>query len=774
LSRPADSRSILPLLSVLFFCSGLCALIYQVLWLRTLGWVFGVTVYAASTVWATFMAGLAVGSFAAGLLADRVRQPLRWFGVTEALIGATALATPAALAGLQRVYVSLYPHLPHTIGALTLARFAIALLVLIVPTTLMGATLPLVVMAAGLRRSALGQQLGVLYGSNATGAIVGTLAAGLYFIPQRGIHETFLIAAALNLLVGTVAFAFSWRASACLPDANAVVQAPKITPASLDLSPRQLNIVLSVFALSGVISLALEVVWFRVLTLFLRPTVYGFAVMLATILTGIALGSYIVTPLLDRRLRWVTVLAILEIVAGVAIVLSFTPLSHINDVWRGLNPYLSRVMPDFLVFPVSGSLIAIFPTALLMGAAFPIGLHVWTAGARSSGRSAERLGRFYSLNVAGAIVGSLAAGFVLLPQFGSRVALTLLAAGSVASGLALLAAAELRTPLRATIAAAALVGFALAVRQAPDPFEAFVALRYPHQRIIWKDESITATAVVHQSGSELSLTVNGNHEASTGGTMSFVHHRIGDLGMAVHPLARSALVIGLGGGATGGAVSRHTGVDVDIVELSESVVRAARFFETINYGVLSRPNVHVRVDDGRNYLMLTPTRYDVVTADVILPVFAGSGNLYSAEYFRLMRGVLNPGGLVVQWIAGTDVEYKVIARTFMSVFPETTVWGDGALLLGSIEPLRLRRSDFDVKLQIPGRAQALREIGVSTFDQLLGMFVAGPRELAAFVGEGPLLTDDRPLVEYFLSLPRNRDVDTSGLKADVQPYVDPE
>jgi spermidine synthase len=240
--------------------------------------------------------------------------------------------------------------------------------------------------------------------------------------------------------------------------------------------------------------------------------------------------------------------------------------------------------------------------------------------------------------------------------------------------------------------------------------------------------------------------------------------------MALHPNPRTALVIGLGGGATAGAVSVfHT--QVDVVELAGSVVRGARFLESINYGVLSRPNVHMQVDDGRNYMLLTRRRYDVITADVIHPIYAGSGNLYSAEYFRLMRRALNPGGIAVQWVAGTEAEYKSIARTFLSVFPETTAWAGGSLLVGSLEPLQLRRSDFERKLQTPGGAEGLRDLGTPTFDRLLSLFSAGPDELRAFVGDGPVLTDDRPLVEYFLSLPRDRDVDTSTLKGDVRRYI---
>jgi hypothetical protein len=169
--------------------------------------------------------------------------------------------------------------------------------------------------------------------------------------------------------------------------------------------------------------------------------------------------------------------------------------------------------------------------------------------------------------------------------------------------------------------------------------------------------------------------------------------------------------------------------------------------------------------------MLTPRRYDVITADVIHPIFAGSGNLYSVEYFRLMRRVLNPGGIVLQWVAGTEAEYKTIARTFLSVFPGTTAWVGGGLLVGSVEPLRLRRSDFEWKLKMPGSRQGLHDLNVESFDALLAAFTAGPEELAAFVGPGDLLTDDRPQVEYFLSLPRDHDVDLSSLKGDVRRFV---
>lgn len=727
--------------------------------------MFGVTTYAASTVWASFMAGLAVGSFGAGRVADRVRLPLIWFGACELLIGATALVTPQGLALLQQAYMRIYPSLPPSLAVMTMARFAIAFALLLVPTALMGATLPLVVKSSVVRTTRIGGRMALLYGMNTTGAIVGALAAGLYLIPDRGIHGTFLVGAVLNLFIGLSAIAIGTVVigpqEAGEERANA-----EATVLLTQIDARRGRLVLWVFAVSGFTSLALEVVWSRVLTLFLRPTVYGFALMLAAILAGIAIGSYLVTPFLDRRRPWIAILAVLELAIGIAAVLSFGPLAQMGPLAARLTPMLSHLMAEWLVYPTLGSLLAIFPTALLMGLAFPIGLRLWTACGTSEARTlAKRLGMFYSLNVGGGILGAVVAGFFLLPWLGSRSSLIALGIISFAGGLLLLAASEVRRPAQAAIGILATFIFAGCVATSGDPFEQFVEQRYRGQRIVWREEGIDATPVVLVArDGEVSLTVNGNHQASTGPVQTFIHRSIGHLPMILHPEGRDALVIGLGGGATAGAVSIHDGVDVDVVELSGAVATAARFLDSTNYNVLTRPNVHLHIDDGRNFMLLTRRKYDVVTADVIHPIYAGSGNLYSAEYFRLTRSVLKPGGMVVQWAAGTEAEYSLIARTFLSVFPNTTVWREGSLLIGTVEPLRLGRQDFDWKLQVAGRAQGARDLGADSFDKLARFYTTGPEELREFVGRGPILTDDRPMVEYFLSLPRDRDPDFSKLK----------
>lgn len=748
-----------PLLAVvagLFFASGACALIYQVLWLRLLALVFGVTVYAASAVLAAFMAGLAVGSYVAGRVAPRLGAPLAAFGLVELAIGVTAAATPVAFEALRDLWIGVAPSLPASPALLTAVRLLCALLVLIVPTSLMGATLPLVVSSALGRPEALGSRIGLLYTVNTAGAIVGALVAGFYLISGVGVTDSFRLAASVNIGVGLTAIGLSrWAAPANATAGPSTALAPQ--PSGSLLGERQERLVLWVFAASGLMSLALEVTWFRMLVVILRPTAYAFTLMLATVLFGIAVGSAIVTPLLARRIRWVLVLAGLQLAISLAAVLSFNTMARAEDLQALTRPLLERLGVDAYLTPiVTATVAAMLPTTLFLGAAFPIGLRLWTgdAGREEAGR---RVGVFYSLNVCGAILGSLAAGFFLLPLFGMRASLIAISAIALASSVALAMSSYRASPNAAGfLALVGPVAFVMSALNAVDPFVVALGPSARAERVLWRDEGVQTTVAVHERravpGPMRIMYLDGMHQANDSGPTAFVHQRIGALPMLLHPNPRRALVIGLGGGATAGALARYPGVHVDVVELSREVIRGATFFSNINFNLLERPNVRVRVDDGRNHLLVSRDKYDVITADIILPRHAGAGSLYSAEYFRLVRRSLRDGGLAVQWIGSEgDTEYKLIMRTFLSVFPHTTLWGDGSLMVGSLGPFAMKRSDFDARREQPG----FRDVFDWDFETMRRLYLAGPKELKAFVSEGPILTDDRPVVEYFLSLPRN-------------------
>ena len=722
------------------------------MWLRLLALVFGVTVYAASTVLAGFMAGLGLGSFVAGRLASRITRPLAAFGIAEVLIGITAFVSPAVLDALTRVWVTIHPSLPDSVAAITVIRFIVAFMVLIVPTSLMGATLPLVIKSAVAREKRIGGRIGLLYAINTTGAIVGALVAGFYLISEVGVAVSFRWAAIGNIVIGIVSLVAAYAMPA--QPARPARPAPAATAAgpATAVTAGQRRVVLWTFFVSGMMSLALEIIWFRILVVFLRPTAYAFTIMLACVLAGIALGSALAAPLLRKRGPWLAVLAVIQAVIGVVAVLSFNALTRSQAAVDVATPWFEQVgLNTYLAPLVASSLVAMLPTMLLLGVAFPIGLSLW-AGDDTSDDTSRRVGAFYSLNVLGAILGSVLAGFVLLPAIGTHNSLIAVSALAIISSVALAWTQRLVRPSFAyAMAGLAPLVFGLAAFYSVDPFDVAFERLHRRETLVWREEGAQTTVAVHDRAGNPPMRVmylDGNHQANNSPATAFVHHRIGALPVMLHQAPTTALVVGLGGGATPGAVARYN-VAVDVVELSAAVVAGSDFFTDINFNLRSRPNVTLHVDDGRNFLMMARKKYDVITADIILPRHAGAGALYSKEYYELVRDSLAEGGLVMQWNGGDSAtEYKLLMRTFISVFPYTTLWGDGSLMLGSMKPFTLSQSAYEA-----------RRAGFELFDwdlpTLKRIYIAGTEDIRAFVGDGPILTDDKPVIEYFLSLPKD-------------------
>jgi spermidine synthase len=473
------------------------------------------------------------------------------------------------------------------------------------------------------------------------------------------------------------------------------------------------------------------------------------------VLAGIALGSAIATPVLHRRGSWLAVLTVVQLLIAITAVLSFNALAYLQRAANAAAPVLVGLgLNEYLAPIVTASLLAMLPTTLLLGFAFPIGLSLWAA---RSADPARRIGAFYSLNVVGAIAGSIASGFFVLPLLGSRGSLIAIAALALVSSV-LLALSQWRTRpnFAGFVAMVGPVAFTMSALNAADPFTLADAQLHRGERVLWREEGVQTTVAVHErtmGGRPLRiLYLDGMHQSDDLASTAFVHQRIGALPVLLHPNAKRALVVGLGGGATPGAVAQFPGIDVDVVELSDAVVQGARFFAHINFNLLQRPNVALRVDDGRNFLLTTRNKYDVITADIILPRHAGAGALYAREYFELVRGALADGGLALQWNgAETETPYKLIMRTFMSVFPHTTLWGDGSLMLGSLTPFELSERGYGGRRADP----RFRQLFDWDLDTLRRSYVAGPDELRRWVGDGPILTDDKPVIEYFLALPKD-------------------
>ena len=693
------SRSTFVALCLLFVCSGACGLTYQVLWLRLLALVFGVTVHAASTVLASFMAGLALGSLLAERLARR-GHPLRVFAALEAGIAVSALATPVLLGAAEGLYRPLSALAGDSLWVLTAGRFVASFAVLLVPTVLMGATLPVLSRADLIRAS--GARLGALYTVNTTGAVAGALLTGLVLIGGIGIQRTFLLAASLNL--ASPASPGGCRPAHPLPVAAEGWHRRSRKPRRRAVS---CHLVFGAMAVSGVASLALEnrlvpdpgPVPARHLVRLHDDAGDGARRHRHRQRPGLARAD--ASPRLEHGAR----------------------ADHGRDRHRradvagGARGHLCRRLARLR----GGAGIGSGDPAAgdLMGFAFPIALALWTRPRDRSDATRPRSARCTPPTWSAASPGRCSAGSCCCRGWAAA------APSSSAPPCTWRPASCCWRPRAAGWPRSPSSSSSCwPPRAVPDPFDATLARRHGRgERIFWKEEGVQTSVSIHTHAFRGWLMyLNGLHQASDAPEMVRLHRLIGHLPMVLHPDPRRALVVGLGGGATPGAVSQHD-TDVLVVELSDTVRKGAEFFKHVNYDLFARPNVHFRVDDGRNFLSLTDQRFDVVTADLIQPIHAGAGNLYSREYFQLVHDAVADDGLVLQWIGHrSEAQYKLIMRTFLDVFPYSTLWFDGQLLVGSKRPLRISPAAFAAKRARAETRAALDEVGLDSFATLTSWY----------------------------------------------------
>jgi len=508
-------------------------------------------------------------------------------------------------------------------------------------------------------------------------------------------------------------------------------------------------------------------VWSRILAILFDSSIYGFVLMLATVLLGIAaggaLGGLITGWRPSSRLAAIA-LGTTEIGIGLVAILALVTFGGAYDALLALRETpLARLVRTDTRLMAALCVVTVLPAALLMGATFPLAARLWAAG---STRLGQRLGGIYGANVGGAIVGSLAGGFVLVPIFGAHHGLLVLAAVNVAVGSALLLVTTRRLwPMLPGAAALVLVAWGTT----REPLHAVVFVQhFPDQDLVAYWEGLENTVSVgRDSDGVQTLFTNSRGQTNDAPDLVRYHRVMGHLAALLAPSASPrALVVGLGAGATPGALTQYSGAQIDVVELSEAVVDAAPHFVVANQDVLHQPNVHLTIDDGRNFLLRNRVAYDVVTADVVHPYDAGATNLYSVEYFSLVARSLKPNGIMVQWVSpGGAFEHSLIVRTFLQAFLHATLWLGGDLLIGSNQPLVLSRSMLESRLADLHARPALAEVGFNHAQDVLSQFRADSATLHAYAGDGPILTDDHPLLEYFLGLDAPAEpADLSGLQ----------
>jgi spermidine synthase len=771
------------LLLACFFLSGATGLVYEVAWTRSLTLVFGSTTFAVSTILAAFMAGLGAGAVVVGRLVDRWAHPLLLYALLELGIAGAALALPLVLPGLVPLYRALWEQYHLSFVTVSFYRFGILSLLLLVPTLLMGGTLPALVRHLQRHGRALGSEAGVLYGVNTLGAVVGAGAAGFALLPWLGLQKTTALAAAVNLAIGAVALGLSRAERAMRP----TPEPSRLRADNPGAGGRRG--VLAVCALSGFVALLSEVAWTRGLTLVLGSSTYAFTVMLVTLLAGVAAGSLVTARLLPHTPDLFRTLACLQAAIAVASLVG----AHLFAELPVFYLYLFRAVSGVPALLVGGQFalaaLIMLPPALLMGAVFPVVVQLIGGPSRGVG---EPVGRAYAANTAGAVLGAFLGGFLLIPTIGIAWTLTVAIAVSlaVAPGLLILSGRHWRG---ASVTAALLLALpalaprwealtmssgvykeaALYLSLYPSPREVFVRL-LPQFRLLYYREGPAATVTVTERPSledhrHLALAIDGKVDASTAGDMP-TQVLSGHLPLLLHRRPETVLVVGLASGVTLGAVTRHPVRQVTAVEIEPAVVEASRLFAPFNHHPLADPRVRLIVDDARNVLLLSRDRYDVIISEPSNPWMSGPAKLFTREFFELGRRRLEPGGLFVQWLqlyGMAEPSLKTLLRTFQAVFPHLLVFQPNAgdlLLVGGLDPVRVRVPQAEDRISnAPVRADLAR-VGVRDLLDLLTRFRAGDAEVSAYAGAGPLNTDDNALVEF--SAPWELYLDTAARNAE--------
>jgi len=713
---------------LVFFVSGAAALVEEVCWSRLLTRLCGSDAAGAGIVIGVFLIGLALGAMLGGGLARRARDPRRLFFGLELSVAGWAAVSPFALASIPAV---------DSIAA----RLAIAAAFLLLPTLAMGATFPVMGRLCVQRASDAGRETSLFYGANTLGAAAGALLAPFVLLPLLGLTGSLFAAAAMNAAAGFGALYLIAR-----PRQDSDAPDPSGAPATSPLAGAGAvpwNLLLAPLLL-GFASLVYEIALVRVLIALTGASVYAFAIVLAVYLAGLGLGSRQASGSLaegakaERVLLLAAGLAPLLACAGLLVLRAKTglaigaPLS--NLVLHDASPTKLWLSHAVLAAP------ALLLPALAFGAALPAA--VGAAVHRSPRADREPLiARIYAANTVGATLGALVGTLVLLP---------LGAANAVRVALVL-----------------ALLGMLCVARARPAAAAAFVVLVVAAQvpalggarpgDVLVHEVGVQATATVTEQmegdTKVRALRVNGKVVASTAPVDLRLQRLLGHVPGVLHGEVKTALVIGLGTGMTAGSLLDLPTLErLDVVEISDSVERAARSFAAWNGDLLDDPRTHVTIGDGRHRLIVDERRYDLITSDPIHPWTRGSSDLYAREHFERMAARLAPGGIASQWLPLyqlSDEDVRTVVATWCEAFPHVAAWltaYDLALVGWNDPPSGL---DGWSTRPLPPRVRAkLSEAGVHSTPELAALQVAGDAELRAFAGSTPPMTEDRPVLEF--------------------------
>lgn len=756
---------------LLFALSGAAALVYEVVWTRLLTQQVGHGLAAASTVLAAFMGGLAAGAAAGGRIGQGLapRQALRAYAALELGIAAVAVVLPWLLAALRPGLAALYDNGDGGL-AFGAVRLGSSLLLLSLPAAAMGATFPIASRWMVRHASSVSDDAGRLYVANTLGAAAGALAAGFVLLPALGLSGATWIGVLLNVVAAAGALGVARRTPVGpaadpepAPQPARAGRARKGTTGTVARVPGQPWLAAAALGVTGFASLTLQVVWTRLLASILGPTTYAFSAVVAAFILGIAAGSAVGVAV-TRRVR--APLAALAVALAASGGLALAAAALVDDALLMVARWVATPGVTFeSVLWREAALAAglLLPMSLAFGAAFPLALAV---AARTDETVVRDLGLVYAVNTLGAILGALLSGFLLVPALGLFDTIRLVGLLTAAGGAALAWRARAGKPWPALVVAGGVAAAAWLVPSwdarllSSGAYKYAAALRGPDLEtaltagdILYYREGASATVAVRQLAGTTSLAIDGKVDASDAADM-LTQRLLAHVPLLLHPAPRTAAILGLGSGVTVGSALTH-GLDrATVLEIAPEVVEASRFFEDHNHGALDNPRTRLIVGDGRTHLLMADEQYDVIVSEPSNPWMAGIASLFTKEFFQAARARLAPGGVLCQWAHTYDIsdaDLRSIVATFLSVFPDGTLWLVGeadVLLIGSTEPLTSRLAAVEQAWRRPGVAADLASVGARSPMAVLSLFVAEGPALQEWARGAPIQTDNLTRLEF--------------------------
>ena len=729
-------------------------------WTRFLTRIMGNTHYSIATVLTMFMAGLALGSYLGGRWIDRRNNPLALYAILEGSIGFYCLLIPSIIEWASPLFQWVYQTQTESYTQASLYRFFICGTILLVPTSFMGATLPILSKYVSRGSIFVGRDVGTLYSFNTFGAVFGALTSAFLFMRLWGVLATIWFAAALNIGIAIVIFLL-FRPPINREDSKE----PYVEKEKMAYNTNTTPILLA-FGFSGLCALTYQVAWNRILSLLLGSSVYAFSLILTTFILGFALGTAIFSRKVNQLKNPLRVFGILQVGIGVSALMMIPHFGNIPFInrWVYQNWSMEFATIQWSVFLVIFSLL--FVPTFLMGGQFPIVIRLVARKLDTLGYS---VGKAYASNTVGTIIGSFLAGFVLIPWIGVQNTILVAVGLNLLIGVALLAmSSELTINVKMYVLPAILVVCFLWGRSMK-PWDKSVISSgsYMPYRIgdLSEAEAKTNKILFYREGTHTTVTtelsvsgniflrVNGKTDASLAMDMR-TQLLSGYLPMLLHRNPESALVIGQGSGITLGAVEQFPIKSVDLVEISSAVIDGSRFFDPFNHDALDDERLKIILADGRNHVALVDQKYDVIISEPSNPWISGVGALFTVNFFELMKKRLNSGGIACIWVHTnmSPMSFKSVARTFAETFEHVTMWesivGDDYLLIGSDSVYKLPYEKVDTLLSNEVRGKDLHKIGVYSVRDLMSLLIMNDDRLLEFSKGAPIHTDDNSLLEF--------------------------